>query len=125
MDAVLIPILEVVIGPLAVTTDDGQALYDRIAPLIRSGQHVVLSFEGMEVTTPTFLNAAVGQLYGGFDHGQIHALLSVRDATPENLALLQRVVENAKRYFANRLARPRENKFVGASIDSEQKDSLE
>ena len=58
----------------------------------------------MEIVTPTFLNAAVGQLYGEFEHGQIRALLSVRDATPDDLALLQRVVENAKRYFTTRAA---------------------
>ena len=101
-DAVLIRIFEVVGGPLAVTTDDGQALHDRIAPLLRSGRRVALCFGGMEMTTPTFLNAAVGQLYGGFEHQQIRELLSVRDASADDLALLQRVVDNANRYFANR-----------------------
>jgi hypothetical protein len=66
---------------------------------------VALSFAGMEITTPTFLNAAVGQLYGEFEHGEIRALLSVRDTAPDDLALLQRVVENARHYFATRAAR--------------------
>ena len=101
-DAISIRILNVIGGPLAVSTADGQTLHDRIAPLLRSGQRVALCFDGMEIVTPTFLNAAVGQLYGEFEHGQIRALLSVRDATPDDLALLQRVVENAKRYFITR-----------------------
>ncbi len=103
-DAISIRILDVLGGPIAVSTDDGQALHDRIAPLLRAGQRMALSFDGMEITTPTFLNAAVGQLYGEFEHGQIRAMLSVRDAAPDDLALLQRVVENAKHYFATRAA---------------------
>lgn len=103
-DTISIRIRDVLGGPLAVSTEDGQALHDRIAPLLRAGQRVALVFDGMEITTPTFLNAAVGQLYGEFEHGQIRALLSVRDAAPADLALLKRVVENSKGYFANRSA---------------------
>jgi len=104
-DAVSIRILDVLGGPLAVSTDDGQSLHDRIAPLLRAGQHVSLSFDGMETTTPTFLNAAVGQLYGEFTHAKVRAMLSVYDATPDDIVLLQRVVENAKQYFAAQAAR--------------------
>jgi hypothetical protein len=100
-DAISIRILDVLGGPLAVSASEGQALHDRIAPLLRMRRRVALCFIGMEVTTPAFLNAAVGQLYGEFEHGQIRAMLSVRDANSDDLALLQRVVENAKHYFAN------------------------
>jgi hypothetical protein len=103
-DTVFIRIRDVLGGPLAVSTEDGQSLHDRIAPLLRAGQCVALGFDGMEITTPTFLNAAVGQLYGKFEHDEIRALLSVRAAAPDDLVLLQRVVENAKHYFANRAA---------------------
>ena len=103
-DTIFIRILDVLGGPLAVSTADGQALHDRIAPLLRASRHVTIGFGGMEITTPTFLTAAVGQLYGEFEHGEIRALLSVRDAAPADLALLKRVVENSKAYFANRSA---------------------
>jgi hypothetical protein len=104
-DSIPIRIRDVLGAPLAVSTEDGQALHDRIAPLLRAGQRVALGFGGIETITPTFLNAAVGQLYGKFEHGQIRALLSVHDAAPDDLALLQRVVVNAKHYFANRAVR--------------------
>ena len=103
-DTIYIRIRDVLGGPFAVSTEDGQALHDCIAPLLRAGQRVALGFDGMEITTPTFLNAAVGQLYDKFEHDEIRALLSVRDATPDDLSLLQRVVENAKHYFATRVA---------------------
>lgn len=103
-DTISIRIRDVLGGPLAVSTEDGQALHDRIAPLLRAGQRVALGFDGMQTTTPTFLNAAIGQLYGEFEHGEIRALLSVRDAASADLALLKRIVENSKAYFANRSA---------------------
>jgi hypothetical protein len=104
-DTISIRILDVVGGPLAVSTADGQALHDRIAPLLRARHCVALCFDGMEIKTATFLNAAVGQLYDGFEHGHIRAFLSVRDAAPDDFALLQRVVKSAKRYFADRFGR--------------------
>ncbi len=104
-DSISIRLLDVLGGPLAVSTDDGQLLHDRIAPLVRAGQRVALCFGGMEITTPTFLNAAIGQLYGEFDHGILRTQLSVRDAAPDDLAMLRRVVENAKHYFTARTTR--------------------
>ena len=103
-DTISIRLLDVLGGPLAVSTDDGQLLHDRIAPLLRAGHRLALCFGGMEITTPTFLNAAVGQLYGEFEHGEIRALLTVREAAPDDLMLLRRVVENAKHYFAAQAA---------------------
>jgi hypothetical protein len=103
--AIPIRLLEVLGKPIAVSDADGQALHDRIAPLLRSGQAVALCFSGMEITTPTFFNAAVGQLYGEFDSETIRVSLSVRDAMPDDLVLLKRVVENAKHYFAERSSR--------------------
>jgi STAS-like domain of unknown function (DUF4325) len=103
-DPLLIRLIEVLGEPIAVSAADGQALHDHIAPILRSEKPVALCFGGMKITTPTFLNAAVGQLYGEFEHDKLRALLSVREAEPHDLALLKRVVENAKHYFATRAA---------------------
>lgn len=103
-EIITVRLLDILGCPIAISGEDGQAVHDRIAPLLQSGQRVAIDFGGMEITTPTFLNAAVGQLYGKFEHGEIRAMLSVCHAAPDDLALLQRVVENAKHYFANRAA---------------------
>lgn len=89
-------------GGLCVSSEDGQKVHDRIVPLLREGRRVVLSFDGVETLISAFLNAAVGQLYGEFPEQTIRELLSVRDITPDDLGILKRVVENAKRYFANK-----------------------
>ncbi|HEY6327992.1 MAG TPA: STAS-like domain-containing protein [Blastocatellia bacterium] len=101
-DEIVVRVFDVVGGPLAVSTDDGQAVHEKIAPLLRSGKRVVVSFAKIETLISAFLNAAIGQLYGEFSEQVIRDLFSVRDMSQIDLALLKRVVDNAKSYFANR-----------------------
>ena len=51
---------------LCVASDDGHALYGRLARALDSGRRTVLSFRGVNTLTPAFLSAAIGQLYGRF-----------------------------------------------------------
>ena len=92
-------VYDIVGGPLCVSADDGQKVYEKIAPLIRQGHMVVLSFDQVDTMISAFLNAAVGQLYGEFSEDQVREQLSVRDMDQEDLTLLKRVVDNAKVYF--------------------------
>lgn len=101
-EAVTVRIYDLAGGPLCVSTEDGQAVYDKIAPLLRQGRKVVLSFAGVETIISAFLNAAVGQLYGEFPEERIRELLSVEGMEDQDLKVLKRVVDNAKAYFANR-----------------------
>lgn len=100
---ITVRVFDVVGSPLAVSSDDGQKVHDKVAPLLRERKAVSLSFEKMETVISAFLNAAIGQLYGEFSEDVIRELLNVRDMSPEDLALLKRVVDNAKLYFKNRL----------------------
>jgi hypothetical protein len=92
-------VFDIVGGPLCTSSDDGQLVHDRIAPLLREGKRVALSFAQIDTVISAFLNGAIGQLYGEFKEEQIRDRLAVRDMAPEDLALLKRVVENAKAYF--------------------------
>lgn len=99
---IVVRVFDVVGSALCVSADDGQAVHDKIVPLLREDCKVIVSFENVETLISAFLNAAIGQLYGEFPEDKIRALFSVRDMSQEDLALLKRVVDNAKSYFANR-----------------------
>ena len=99
---IIVRAFDVIGSPLGVSSDDGQKVHDKIAPLLREGRKVSLSFERIETIISAFLNAAIGQLYGEFPEDRIRELFGVRDMSPEDLALLKRVVDNAKLYFKNR-----------------------
>ena len=94
-----ISMYEVVGGPFCVASDDGQKIYDRLAAALAADRGVALSFHNVTALTWAFLNVAIGQLYGTFSEEQIRSLLKVEDAEPDALALMERVVANAKLYF--------------------------
>ena len=89
----------IVSSPLCVATEDGQKVFDQIAPFLERGHSVELSFLNVEIMATAFLNAAIGQLYGQFEEETINSLLIVRDLLPEDEILLAWVKESSKRYF--------------------------
>lgn len=98
-EGIRISIFEVVGGPLCVATSDGQKVYDRLAAALKADRDVAVSFHNVTALTAAFLNTAIGQLYGIFSQEQIRSRLKVKDIEQEDLALLKRVVDNAKLYF--------------------------
>jgi hypothetical protein len=81
-------------------SEDGEKVHLLILEAIKKGDKVRLSFSKVEDLTSAFLNAAVGQLYGEFEEETLREhLLPPVDASPEDLALLKRVVEKAKAFF--------------------------
>ena len=94
-----ISLFEVVGSPFCVASSDGQKVYDRLAAALEVNRNVLLSFHNVTTLTAAFLNASIGQLYGNFSEEKIRSLLKVEDAEQDDLALLKRVVDNAKLYF--------------------------
>lgn len=99
--SITVRVYDIIGGPLCVSTEDGQRLYEKIAPLLKEGMPVALSFERIDTLISAFLNAAIGQLYGELTEERIHELLSFRDLADDDSEVLERVVENAVAYFRN------------------------
>ena len=92
-------IFEIVGSSLCVSSGDGQKVFERLKTAFDADRNVLLSFHNVTALTSAFLNAAIGQLYGQFSEEKIRNLLKVVDAEQGDLALLKRVVDNAKLYF--------------------------
>lgn len=100
---ILLKVYEIVGGPVWVSTEDGQKVYDKIVSVFKAGHAVELSFANRGNLITAFLNAAIGQLYkGDFTEEFLTQNLSVVDISDEDRVMLDRAIENAKRYFANR-----------------------
>lgn len=84
-----------------ISIDDGQIIHDKVFPLLQNGRKVILSFQHISTLISSFLNSAVGRLYGELPEATIRALLDFDDIDPADRELVERVVENAKSYFAN------------------------
>lgn len=98
-ESIEISVFEAVGSSVCVASDDGENVLRRIENAIRNGRNVSLSFLNVDVLTSAFLNSAIGALYGQFSEQEIRERLSVKDMEQDDLALLKRVVENAKSYF--------------------------
>ena len=94
-----ISMFEIVGSPFCAASDDGQKVYKHLDAALRANQEVVLSFHNVTALTKPFLTAAIGELYGTFSEEKIHSLLKIEDAKTVDIALLDRVIRNAKLYF--------------------------
>lgn len=96
-----IVIRDIVNSPNWIQVADGAKVYEKIAPVLKNGDEVELSFFGRTFVITAFLNAAVGKLYNGqFTEADL-ARLTYCDIEPSDKEKIRRVVENAKMYYGN------------------------
>lgn len=87
-------------GEDAITPEDGQRVYDEIHPALNKAESVQLDFTGVKVFASPFFNAAVGQLMKDLKPDDLNRLLRLENLAPAGVSVLRRVIENAKRYYA-------------------------
>lgn len=98
-EEIKVSMFEIVGSSFCVASSDGQKVFERLNTAFEAKRNVVLSFQNVTTLTSAFLNAAIGQLYGKYEEDEIRSLLKVEEAKQDDLALLKRVVDNAKQYF--------------------------
>ena len=87
---------------ITASTDDGEIIFKTIDSHFKNLNDVVLDFQNSELIVSTFLNASIGQLYGFYSSDFIKEHLQVTHMSNDDLKLLQKVIERAKQYFANK-----------------------
>ncbi len=94
-------IVRELVGGIAITLEDGQKVYDLIHPALVTDQDVDLDFAGVTIIASPFFNAAIGQLLQDIQPDALNRLLHFFNLTPAGAYTLRRVIENAKRYYAD------------------------
>lgn len=89
------------VGENAITLDDGQTVYDRIAPSLKDNKSVEVDFSDVDVFSSPFFNAAAGQLLKDSDAADLNRLVKFTNLNPAGSAVLKRVIENSKQYYAS------------------------
>jgi hypothetical protein len=102
MKEVTINIYEKLGSTAAVSSEDGQQLYTLIMKALNNNVLLNLDFNNIELITPTFINAAIGQLYNTFESQFLRKHLRVEKMENDDLVLLKKVVDRAKEYFKNK-----------------------
>lgn len=103
-----ISILETTGTPIWVSMIHGQKVFEQISTALLKGDTVALSFKGRERVITAFLNVVIGQLYTGRLSSETLAKnLSYIDLGDGDQEKIDLVIENAKRYYSQRLDRDR------------------
>jgi hypothetical protein len=96
-----IKIYEIVGDSFCVSADDGEKVYDQIVMALEKKMKLQISFANVQRLTSAFLNVAIGQLYGKYTSEVLRSHLTVSEIIADDSALLTRVIETAKQYYAN------------------------
>ena len=94
-------IVKDVVGEDAITTEDGQSIYERIHPELTNDRDVELDFDGVAVFASLFFNAAIGQLLKDLSPVVLNEHLALENHIPEGRKSLDQVIKNAKEYYAS------------------------
>ncbi len=95
---------DIIESDIAVATDAGDKLFDVIVSLLNDKKPIVLDFNGINILTTAFLNAAIGQLYNNdrFSSEFLNDYLKVVNVQTEDRPLFSMVIKRAKEYFKNK-----------------------
>ena len=102
MEQKIISIFDVVGSKAAVSSEDGERLFEKICAFLEKGFEVVLDFENIDTLITTFLNAAIGQLYSKYDSPFLREHLKVRNIISEDKNRMISTIERAKEYFRDK-----------------------
>jgi hypothetical protein len=97
-----VKIIDIIHRDTAVSSDDGEIVYNTIVECLQKNCIAELDFSGIIILTTAFLNSAIGQLYNTYSSDQLNNALRLKNVASEDRILFKKVIERAKEYFANK-----------------------
>ena len=97
-----VKIIDIIHRDTAVSSDDGEIVYNLIVTCLQKNCVAELDFSGITILTTAFLNSAIGQLYNTYKSDQLNNTLRLKNVADEDRILFKKVIERAKEYFANK-----------------------
>jgi hypothetical protein len=89
------------VGPVCMTLQDGERVFEKIHPELKAGRAVELDFAGVGVSASPFFNAAIGRLLQDIKPEALNNLLRISNLNDVGMTVLRRVIENSKEYYSN------------------------
>lgn len=98
----VIKVSDILNSNVAVSTEDGERVYKLIIESFNRHEQVHIDFNDLKLIISTFLNAAIGQLYGSHTTEFVQQHLVVVNMSQDDLGTLKLVTDRAKEYFSNK-----------------------
>lgn len=96
-----IKVADVIGSNLGVSSEVGEAVFEKIQIALKARQSVDLDFTGIDMLISAFLNASVGKLVENLSIEEIHKRITFSGMEEGDRELLDKVLENAVRYYAD------------------------
>lgn len=90
------------IGDNCITLDDGEIVYSLIISELDEDSSIELDFTGVRVYASPFFNGAVGKLLGTYSPDELNDRLTFQGLSAHGRQVLQRVTQNARRYYSDK-----------------------
>ena len=95
-----IDVSQIVNKELATIREDGVLLYEEIGIGLDKKERVIVDFSNIKMIISSFLNAAIGKLYGDYSYDFIDENLEIVGLDEDDTELLKDIViPNAKSFF--------------------------
>jgi transcriptional regulator len=100
-----VKVKDIINSELAVSTENGDKVFEMIDALLQRKESVELDFIGVSIMITAFLNAAIGRLYSKKEYTGdfLNQNLKLINVAEEDRVLFKDVIERAKEYFANKV----------------------
>jgi len=108
-------------GAHCIAREDAEKLFNVIVPPLRAGHHVDLDFSGIETLASSFLNVAIGRLYGTLEPVLVDQHLRWHGLDDADQSLMLLVIRNAKDHYRKTASqRAREEEILRNLKEPEQ-----
>lgn len=97
-----IKVKEVINRVTAVSSDDGDVVYNNILAALTTKHIVALDFDGITLMTTAFLNSAIGQLYSRYTSEELNETIKLKNVAEEDRIMFKKVIDRAKQYQTNK-----------------------
>lgn len=102
MNEICINVKDTINSPSALTREQGRIVYNIIKEKILEDTKVELDFQDVESLITPFLNVAIGKLYEDFSSEELQEKLKVVNIPQGKSSSFKVVIENAKKYYADK-----------------------
>lgn len=106
-------------GKNCISISGGQRLYERIYPLLKNNEKIVLNFKGVDILATPFLNSAFGQLLKDLNRSNILNLIEFRNKPMDFDKTLIKVMNNAEIFYSDPNNKARLEDVIKRNLDSE------
>lgn len=97
-----IDVAERIGNPSALTQEQGDIIFREIDTAFKHKEKIFLDFSNVESMISPFLNNAIGQLYENYTTEDIKQYLQLENFPPTKNSTLNIVINNAKKFYANK-----------------------